>query len=126
MSNYSALRHILDHCTAIQSFLTDYACDTVDKFMQTRVVHDAVVMNLLAIGELTTHVTEDFKMASKDRVDWRGLKQLRNIIAHRYGTIQFNVIWNIINDVLPDIEQFCLEQYQQNGDDRNGNDFHEA
>ena len=110
MSNYSALEHMLDHCLAIEQFMNDFECKNVEDFIMNRILHDAVVMNLLAIGELTTHMSDDFKASSRDQIDWRSLKQLRNIIAHRYGAIQFEIIWNIINDILPDIKSFCSEQ----------------
>ncbi len=110
MSNYSALEHMLDHCLAIEQFMNDFDCKNVEDFIMNRILHDAIVMNLLAIGELTTHMSDDFKASSRDRIDWRSLKQLRNIIAHRYGAIQFEIIWNIINDILPDIKSFCSEQ----------------
>ncbi|MBP0984070.1 MAG: DUF86 domain-containing protein [Oscillospiraceae bacterium] len=110
MSNYSALEHMLDHCLAIEQFMNDFECKNVEDFIMNRILHDAVVMNLLAIGELTTHMSDDFKASSRDKIDWRSLKQLRNIIAHRYGAIQFEIIWNIINDILPDIKSFCSEQ----------------
>lgn len=110
MSNYSALEHMLDHCLAIEQFMNDFECKNVEDFIMNRILHDAIVMNLLAIGELTTHMSDDFKASSRDRIDWRSLKQLRNIIAHRYGAIQFEIIWNIINDILPDIKSFCSEQ----------------
>lgn len=110
MSNYSALEHMLDHCLAIEQFMNDFECKNVEDFIMNRILHDAIVMNLLAIGELTTHMSDDFKASSRDKIDWRSLKQLRNIIAHRYGAIQFEIIWNIINDILPDIKSFCSEQ----------------
>ena len=110
MSNYSALEHMLDHWLAIEQFMNDFECKNVEDFIMNRILHDAIVMNLLAIGELTTHMSDDFKASSRDRIDWRSLKQLRNIIAHRYGAIQFEIIWNIINDILPDIKSFCSEQ----------------
>ncbi len=63
-------------------------------------------MQLLAMGELTTHFTEDFRIQYADAIDWRNFKQLRNVCAHRYGTLDFRLIWEIATGELPSVKLF--------------------
>ena len=59
-----------------------------------------------AMGELTTHFTEEFKAEYPDAIDWRNFKQLRNICAHRYGILDFRLIWEIATAEIPDVKRF--------------------
>lgn len=115
-NNFSTLQHILDHCVMIENYLKQANITKYDEFYMNEMLQDAVVMRLLAMGELTTHLTDEFKSSNSVQVDWRNLKQLRNIIAHRYGSIQYDTIWEIIQNDLPLIRDFCLSQTEQSSD----------
>lgn len=107
---------MLDHCAMIENYLKQANITKYDEFYMNEMLQDAVVMRLLAMGELTTHLTDEFKSSNSVQVDWRNLKQLRNIIAHRYGSIQYDTIWEIIQNDLPLIRDFCLSQIEQSVD----------
>lgn len=66
-------------------------------------------MQLLALGELTTHLSEDFKAAYPE-MDWRNIEQLRNVCAHRCGTIDYKLICDIVHVDISNIWAFCDEQ----------------
>ena len=68
------LRHSNDIQEAIKIF-----GDDIETFINNRVYQHAVIDCLLQIGELTTHLSDDFKNATSDRVNWVGLKVFRNI-----------------------------------------------
>ena len=36
-------------------------------------------------------------------VDWRNTIALRNVIAHRYEQVDYEILWDIIQTVLPDL-----------------------
>ena len=116
MGNINTIQHMFEHCEMIGYYLKKANIITYDDFRMDTMVQDAVVMRLCAMGELTTHLTDDFKNENSAQVDWRNLKQLRNIIAHRYGSIQFDTIWGIIQKDVPIIRNFCLNYLEQNND----------
>ena len=74
--------------------------------MHDELIQDGVTMQLLAIGELTTHFTEEFREEYRDNIDWRNFKQLRNVCAHRYGTLDYKIIWDIATTELPGVKEF--------------------
>ncbi|MCD7847025.1 MAG: DUF86 domain-containing protein [Oscillospiraceae bacterium] len=39
-------------------------------------------------------------------IDWRNFKQLRNVCAHRYGTLDYKIIWDIATDELLTVKRF--------------------
>ena len=48
---------------------------------------NSVCMSLLQIGELTGHLTEDFREGTKDSIYWPAIKGMRNLFAHNYGAV---------------------------------------
>lgn len=120
MSDRSAIEHILDHCTTIEEFMLEGSCKTLEDFISNRMLHDAVLIHLLDIGELIIrHISEDFKNQYRNDVDWHGAAGLRNIVAHRYNTVKFGMIWEIISNELPEIKRFCEQQLQNSSENSN-------
>ena len=101
----NAARHMVNHCERVERYLK--LCDnSLDKFMNDELLQDGVTMQLLAMGELTSHFTEEFRSEYAQEIDWRNFKQLRNVCAHRYGTLDFRIIWQIASEELPDVKKF--------------------
>ena len=71
---------------------------------------DAILTRLVAIGELTTHFTDEFKEMTQSDVNWNDLKKLRNVCVHRYGTIDFDLIYDIVKTEIPPIHAFCQKK----------------
>jgi uncharacterized protein with HEPN domain len=40
---------------------------------------------------------------ANDEVDWHKIRGLRNRIVHGYFGINYNIIWSIIEDYLPEL-----------------------
>ncbi|MBQ2824115.1 MAG: DUF86 domain-containing protein [Oscillospiraceae bacterium] len=98
-------RHMLAHCERIERYLS--RCNnSLEEFMNDELIQDGVTMQLLAMGELTTHFSDEFKAEYPEEIDWRNFKQLRNVCAHRYGTLDFKIIWDIATLELPQVRSF--------------------
>lgn len=63
-------------------------------------------MCILQIGELVTHLSDDFK-ATHHQMPWKELKILRNIAAHNYGSFSPKRTWNIATHEIPPLLEFC-------------------
>lgn len=64
-------------------------------------------MSLLQIGELTTHLSDEFKNDTAGEMDWRNIKGLRNLLAHRYGTMDISLVWDIKEKDINLLREFC-------------------
>lgn len=97
--------HMVAHCERIERYLS--RCNnSLDEFMNDELIQDGVTMQLLAMGELTTHFSDEFKAEHPTEIDWRNFKQLRNVCAHRYGTLDYKTIWDIAVGELPGVKEF--------------------
>lgn len=108
MKNIDVLRHILKHCDKIQNVVSFFG-NEYNTFCGNEIYQDAVSFSLAQIGELTTRLSADFKSETSDKIDWRSIKALRNIVVHNYGSINFSVIWNIIQNDIPNMMSFCSD-----------------
>jgi uncharacterized protein with HEPN domain len=53
----------------------------------------------MQIGELTTHLTNDFKQTYTG-MPWTHIKALRNVVAHSYCKIDVESLWETIFPLL--------------------------
>lgn len=111
MRNTDVLKHILNHCNKIQNVISFFG-NEYNTFCSNEIYQDAVSFSLAQIGELTTRLSADFKTETSDKIDWRAVKSLRNIVVHNYDAINFSVLWNIIQNDIPNMMTFCNDQTQ--------------
>ncbi len=98
-------QHMLAHCERLERYLK--RCNnSLELFMNDELIQDGVTMQLLAMGELTTHFSDEFKSEHPTDIDWRNFKQLRNVCAHRYGTLDYKTIWDIVVGDIPQVKEF--------------------
>jgi uncharacterized protein with HEPN domain len=64
---------------------------------------EAVVWNLQLIGEAAKNIPSEIRSRYPE-VPWRDMAGLRDIIVHQYFGIKLDVIWKIIQNDLPIVE----------------------
>ena len=63
---------------------------------------DAVERNFQIVGEAVSRIPDDFKKLHV-HIEWRIIKDFRNYIIHEYFGIDNQIVWNIIQNRLPDL-----------------------
>lgn len=63
---------------------------------------DAVLRNLMIIGEAAKNLPEEFKLMYPT-VDWKKIAGLRDIIAHVYFGIDNQILWDIVHVKIPEL-----------------------
>ncbi|OQV29142.1 DUF86 domain-containing protein [Alcaligenes phenolicus] len=113
MSKYR-LPDYLDH---IQQAATD-ACGfieglTREDFLGDKRTQQAVIMSLIIIGEAATKVMDGYIEFAQthEQVPWRnmrGMRGMRNRIAHGYFDVNLDVVWDTVQTALPELLQQLL------------------
>ena len=83
----------------IQHFTTNF---TEESYLETLWLQRVVERNFEILGEACRRVSVEFQQTHPE-VDWRNTVALRNIIAHRYEQVDHELIWDIIQNVLPSL-----------------------
>ena len=102
------LESIVEYCDKIGSVLSDIKNDE-KTFLGEGKVQDLCAFYCLQIGENANSLSDTFKLANAE-IDWRGIIGLRHNIAHEYGTIDAGILWNILQDEVPPLRQFCANK----------------
>ena len=104
--NKSVLQHIVGYCEDIASFIerfgNDYAVFTGD-----RAYFNAVSMCILQIGELSGSLSEEFRADTAGEIPWSNIRGMRNIVAHDYGSLDEELVWETANYDIPHLRAFC-------------------
>ena len=103
--DYSILSHIIRYCDQIDETIRRMGNDG-HTFSSDTVYQNAVALCLLPIGELAGHLSEAYR-DTHPAMPWRQIKALRNIIAHNYGAVDAETAWEIVQDDIPALRQFC-------------------
>lgn len=99
------LQHMLSWCIQNNEAHLQYD-HSRDKFAQISTYRNAVSMCILQICELAGHLSDDFRN-SHPELPWHQIRGMRNLLAHDYGNVDINGIWDTSCNDIPVIEQFC-------------------
>ncbi|AFZ68547.1 HepT-like ribonuclease domain-containing protein [Deinococcus peraridilitoris] len=73
---------------------------TVEDFEQSELVRDAVLHNLLVVGESVAYLPEEVRLLHPD-LPWDELRQVRHLIAHDYFGLDVQLLWHTVTVELP-------------------------
>jgi len=77
---------------------------SVSDFCSDEKSQKAVAVTLINIGELSKAFTADFIERHKD-IPWKDIQATRNIAAHKYESIDMQIIWETIVNDLPSLQK---------------------
>lgn len=86
---------------AIRSYTTDM---DFEDFQNDRRTVDAVVRNLITIGEAASRVPEEVSVANT-QIPWTEIRAMRNFVVHEYFGVSDKILWDTIQHDLPEIIQ---------------------
>lgn len=71
--------------------------------MADKRTQQAVVLNLIVIGEAATKVLNEYPEFARryNTVAWKSMKGMRNRIAHGYFDIDLDIVWETVMASLP-------------------------
>lgn len=74
-------------------------------FRTDQIRQDAVIANIMAIGECVAKIMETFPdfVAEHPEIPWRDIKNMRNRIAHQYFQLDIDTIWVTADLMIPEL-----------------------
>jgi len=97
------LQDILDAIDAIEA----YAVSSYEEFLADVKTQDAILYNLIIIGEAANQVTDDFQ-DQYHLVPWASMIGTRNIIVHGYDQVKLQIVWDIMQRDLEALKKEIL------------------
>ena len=101
------LEHMIEDCQDISAFITEVA--TENEMWNNKMCRKAIIMSILNLGELTKLLEKHIELPMQ-KIDWKGLKGMREIAAHRYRTLSSDIVWDVAVNEIPEIYEFLKQQ----------------
>ena len=101
----SRLEHMLQ---AIERICRYTKGKNFEDFIADDMMYYAVVKNIEILGEASNRLTEEFRQAHP-KTPWKQVNGMRNYIVHEYFQVDNNVVWDVITNDLPILEQQIKE-----------------
>jgi uncharacterized protein with HEPN domain len=95
------LEDILQAITKIRNYVVGV---TRESFAQDTMRIDAVVRNLEIIGEAAKTIPESIR-SDYPKIEWKKIAGLRDILAHHYFEVDLDIVWDIVQNKLPELER---------------------
>lgn len=109
--DYKVLNIILTYCDKVEKIVHRIGSD-YNTFINDSIYQDSVSMNLLQIGEAVSKFSQEYLDTSKEEMDWRAIKGMRNLFAHAYDSMDLDKIWETAIDDIPDLKEYCKTMIQ--------------
>ena|ERR1700733_13922802 len=88
---------MLQACRELRGFTAD---TELEDFIADRKLCLAVERCLEIVGEAAARVSAEFQTREAS-IAWRQIKGMRNILAHEYGQIDYEIIYKTVTDDVP-------------------------
>ncbi|EHL04711.1 putative toxin-antitoxin system, antitoxin component [Desulfitobacterium hafniense DP7] len=98
------LHSILESIVKIET----YTNSGKEEFMTSGIIRDAVIRNLEIIGEAAKRVSQGLKEQTAE-IPWRQMAGLRDVLIHDYMGISLNIVWNVVQNELPQLKRKMVE-----------------
>ncbi len=105
------LKHIRDYCLEVEKTIARYGNDFAI-FNQDADYQRSVSFCILQIGELSGGLSQEYRKETAMRMQWGAIKGMRNLVAHNYGSMSRDVIWETATMDIPALKAFCEEQLE--------------
>jgi uncharacterized protein with HEPN domain len=114
LDEFLYLRDIVEASDDIMEFV-----DGVSKedFLDSKLIRWAVVQRLGVIGEGSVKISAGIK-SKHPSVDWGQIIGARNILIHTYFKIDWEIIWNTVQNDIPDLRRQVLKIIEEDFADR--------
>ena len=99
------LEKIIEYCERIEEYIQIYGDDEED-FLNNKVFQEGSAFCLIQIGEAVARLPENVKALDKD-TEWSDIKEFRNILVHRYGTVWMGDFWHTLIEDVPILRKTC-------------------
>jgi uncharacterized protein with HEPN domain len=104
------LRHILESIDLVERYLAGPDGRVNEElFRDDPRTQDAVLRRMETLADAASHLSDALKARHPD-LAWREVSDFRNILAHGYTELRFELIWDTIVRDLPDLKTVAREE----------------
>lgn len=104
-SNIELVKHILIETSFILQHIEG---KTKEQVINDEVLCRAVVWSIEIIGEASKKIDVEFKF-THNHIEWKKIAGTRDKLIHDYFGIDYDIVWDIIENKIPDLDHFLKQ-----------------
>ena len=85
---------LVDMVNAIET-IESYSVTSYEQFLEDSKTQDAVMYNLIVLGEAAHQLPESYREANP-QIPWPSIIGTRNVVVHGYDQVKIQIVWDII------------------------------
>ncbi|MDR3364968.1 MAG: DUF86 domain-containing protein [Clostridiales Family XIII bacterium] len=105
--NITILKKIAKYCDRINAAKERFGA-SLEALSNDEIYMNATAMCILQIGELTTHLSVEFRK-QYNAMPWQQIKDMRNIAAHHYGEFSAARLWATMETEIDPLRDYCRD-----------------
>ena len=94
------LAHILEAIDLIEGYSEG---KTLEEFIESRQLQDAIIRRIEIIGEAVKNLPEDFK-SDHPEIAWQKIAGMRDVLIHQYFGVDLALTWDVVQSDIPDLK----------------------
>ena len=94
--------YLWDMMTAAKDAVEILGDVTVREFKAEKIRYRAIERSVEIIGEVARRVSPQYQ-GEHPEIPWRDIAGQRNILAHEYGQIDYDLLYKTVREVLPEL-----------------------
>ena len=105
-SDLQRINHIEKYCAKIGESIARYG-DLFEIFSSDWDYYNSICMSIMQIGELSGRLSDEFREQTCSQIPWSLIKNMRNMFAHDYVSMDKEIIWETASKDIPILKSFC-------------------
>ena len=114
LDEYLYLRDIIEASEDIKEFVGEIS---KEEFLESKLIRWAVVQRLTVIGEGSAKISDGLK-AKHSSIGWKEVVRARNLLVHMYFKIDWEIIWDTVQNDIPTLEKAVQRIIEEDFSDR--------
>jgi uncharacterized protein with HEPN domain len=96
------LADILEACRRVERFASGRDDDQI---MSDEIVRDAILYNIVVIGEAAAQLSRAGIGAQLPAIPWSRIRGMRNVLAHEYFGVDRDLVLEVVRQKIPELRQ---------------------
>lgn len=97
------IKYMIKLCNKIYS-IRERLGNSYEDFVHDDIYQLSTCMVIIDLGESANNLTDNFKKENS-HIPWNEVIGMRNVFAHNYMGIDFDEVWNTIENDIPSLEK---------------------
>ena len=98
------IERIIYYCNRLEEHVLTFG-NSKDEYLTNKQYQDACSLVIIQIGEYVGRLSDEFK-EKHSNIPWIDIKGMRNIHAHDYDNVMFDLAWESITEDIPYLKEY--------------------